>query len=167
MASLDATISAGFADYYRRLAQQLHKWVDPLTTEQIWRRPYPYGNSVGHLLLHLIGNLNYYIGAQIANTGYVRNRDLEFTDTKPKAKDELLRNFDATVAMVISTVREQGPADWPAPYSAERSDAKDRFMMVLQGAGHLYHHVGQIIYLSKEIARQDGAARTESLTHAT
>jgi uncharacterized damage-inducible protein DinB len=167
MASLEAAVSAGFAEYYQRLAQQLHKWIDALTTEQIWRRPYPYGNSVGHLLLHLTGNLNYYIGAQIANTGYVRNRDLEFTDPQPKAKDELLRNFDAAVAMVISSVKEQGAADWSAAYTAERSDAKDRFMMVLQCAGHLYHHLGQIIYLSKEIARQDGSEHAGSLTHAT
>ena len=49
-----------------RIQQKVHKLVEPLSTEQLWRRPYTYGNSVGHLLLHLTGNLNYYIGAQIA-----------------------------------------------------------------------------------------------------
>jgi hypothetical protein len=37
--------------------------------------------SAGHLPLHLTGNLNYYIGAQIAATGYVRDRDREFTES--------------------------------------------------------------------------------------
>jgi len=50
----------------------MHKWVDPLSNEQFWRKPYPYGNSVGHLVLHMTGNLNYYIGARVAGTGYLR-----------------------------------------------------------------------------------------------
>jgi len=70
----------------------------------------------------------------------------------------LLRNFDAAVEMVVATIGKQEAADWSAPYSAERSDAKDRFMIVLTCAGHLFHHVGQIIYLSKEIARERAAA---------
>jgi len=39
--------------------------VDPLSNEQFWPKPYPYGNSIGHLVLHLTGNLNYYIGARV------------------------------------------------------------------------------------------------------
>jgi Protein of unknown function (DUF1572) len=148
------TVSVDFIAYYQSIANKVHEWVGPLSTAEIWRRPYPYGNSIGHLMLHLTGNLNYYIGARIGNTGYVRNRDLEFTDPNPKPKDELLKNFDAAIDMVVATIGNQEASDWSAAYSAERSDAKDRFMMVLNCAGHLYHHVGQIIYLSKELARQ-------------
>ena len=155
---LERTVSSEMSAYYRSIAQRLHDWVEPLSNREMWQKPYPYGNSIGHLLLHLTGNLNYYIGARIANTGYVRNRDLEFTDPTPKAKEDLLRNFDAAVEMVVATIGKQEAADWSAPYSAERSDAKDRFMIVLTCAGHLFHHVGQIIYLSKKIARQRAAA---------
>src|SRR5437870_10527990 len=59
---------------------------------------YPYGNSVGHLVLHMTGNLNYYIGARVAGTGYVRDRDREFTDGQPPRKDEALGAFDRTIA---------------------------------------------------------------------
>lgn len=155
---LEQTVSSEMSAYYRSIAQKLHQWVEPLSTREIWQKPYPYGNSIGHLLLHLTGNLSYYIGARIANTGYVRNRDLEFSDPSPKPKEELLKNFDAAVEMVVATIGRQAAADWSAPYSAERSDAKDRFMIVLNCAGHLFHHVGQIIYLSKEIVRQRAAA---------
>lgn len=48
--------SSAFAGEYRMRAVELHKWVDPLTDEQFWRNPYTYGNSVGHLVLHLTGN---------------------------------------------------------------------------------------------------------------
>jgi uncharacterized damage-inducible protein DinB len=155
---LEQTVSSEMSAYYRSIAQKLHQWVEPLSTREIWQKPYPYGNSIGHLLLHLTGNLSYYIGARIANTGYVRNRDLEFSDPSPKPKEELLKNFDAAVEMVVATISRQTAADWSALYSAERSDAKDRFMIVLNCAGHLFHHVGQIIYLSKEIVRQRAAA---------
>src|SRR5882757_9059057 len=83
MPEVNKTVAAGLAAYYQYIAQDLHKWADPLSNEQFWRQPYPYGNSVGHLLLHLTGNLNYYIGARIAETGYVRDRDREFTEKQP------------------------------------------------------------------------------------
>ena len=148
------TVANGLAAYYEYVAQELHKWVDPLTNEQLWRKPFPYGNSVGHLVLHLTGNLSYYIGARIAETGYVRHREREFTEPKPPHKDEALRAFDRAVAMVVATIRNQSAADWEKEYTAEREpEAKDRFHIFVRCAGHAYHHVGQIVYLSRELAR--------------
>jgi uncharacterized damage-inducible protein DinB len=151
---LNETVANGLAAYYEYVAQDLHNWVDPLTNEQFWRKPHPYGNSVGHLVLHLTGNLSYYIGARIAETGYVRDRDREFTDSHPPHKDEALRAFDRTVAMVMATIRKQNAGDWGKPYIAEREPlAKERFDIFVRCAGHAYHHVGQIVYLSRELAR--------------
>jgi uncharacterized damage-inducible protein DinB len=155
MADLSGTIAGGLANYYEHVAKQLHRWVDPLSGEQFWRNPYPYGNSVGHLVLHLTGNLSYYIGARIAETGYVRNRDREFTETQRPPKEQVLEEFDRTIALVAATIRKQSPEDWTVSYSAEREpEAKDRFTAFLRCAGHAYHHAGQIIYLSKELARE-------------
>lgn len=154
MADLAQTIAEDLAAYYEMVQAQLHKWVDPLTSEQFWRKPYPYGNSVGHLLLHLTGNLNYYIGARVAETGYIRNRDLEFSEPKPRPKEEVLAAFDSTIALVVNTIRVQEPEDWRKPYSAEREpEAKERFNIFLRSAGHAYHHVGQIIYLVSELRK--------------
>ena len=157
MPDLSGTISSDFSGYYEYVAKQVHKWVDPLSQEQFWRNPFSYGNSVGHLMLHLTGNLSYYIGAQIAETGYIRNRDLEFTEKRKLPKEEVLQAFDRTIGMVVETLRKQSPEDWMAPYSAEReTDAKDRLTIFLRCAGHAYHHVGQIIFLSKELAKEAG-----------
>jgi uncharacterized damage-inducible protein DinB len=154
MAEVNETVVAGLAGYYEFVAAQLHKWADPLSNEQFWRKPYPYGNSVGHLVLHMTGNLNYYIGARVAETGYVRDRDREFTDKKPPQKEEALAAFDRTIAMVVATIRKQGAADWGKAYAAEREpEAADRFQIFVRCAGHAYHHVGQIVYLSRELAR--------------
>lgn len=155
MAELGSVIANDLANYYEHIAKELHKWVDPLSKEQFWRNPYPYGNSVGHLILHLTGNLSYYIGARIAETGYVRNRDREFTEKQHPPKEHVLREFDRTIALVVATIRKQSPGDWTASYTAEREpDAKNRFVAFLRCAGHAYHHVGQIIYLSKELGRE-------------
>jgi uncharacterized damage-inducible protein DinB len=154
LAGLNETVANGLAAYYEYVAQHLHKWVDPLSNEQFWRKPYPYGNSVGHLVLHLTGNLSYYIGARIAETGYIRDRDREFTDAHPPHKDEALRAFDRAVAMVVATIRKQSLEDWGKAYAAEREpEARDRFQILVRSAGHAYHHVGQIVYLSRELAR--------------
>lgn len=154
MSQLSESLREAFASEYRNRAADLHKWVDALTEEQFWRNPFSYGNSVGHLVLHLTGNLSYYIGARIAQTGYIRNRDLEFTESRKPPKADVLRNFDETMAMVIATIEKQTESDWPAHYTAEREpSAKDRITLFLRCATHLYHHIGQIIYLSRELQK--------------
>ena len=95
MTSSDVVGSA-LADYFRMIQAELHELVEPISSDQLWRKPYSYGNSIGNLILHLTGNLNYYIGTQIAGTGYVRHRDLEFTGSG-KPKDALLREFDSAI----------------------------------------------------------------------
>ena len=77
-----------------------------------------------------------------------------FTDPNPPHKDEALGAFDRTVAMVVATIRKQSEGDWGKRYTAEREpEAKNRFQIFVRCAGHAYHHVGQIIYLSRELAR--------------
>ncbi len=152
MESLSVVVARDLVAYYERVQQKLHALVEPLSTEEIWRRPFPYGNSIGHLLLHLTGNLSYYIGAQIAGTGYVRDRPREFADTSHHAKEHLLRELDKAVAMVTATLRAQSEADWSLPYEGVgKEDVPDRFSMFLRCVAHADHHTGQIIYLCKQL----------------
>jgi uncharacterized damage-inducible protein DinB len=152
VSDLSTAIARDFGSFYQDIGRRLHALVEPLSLEQLWQHPYPYGNSVGHLVLHLTGNLSYYIGAQIAETGYVRDRPKEFTDTEPRSKDELLAAFDEAIAMVVKTLERQSPTDWMAPYTADRQEPCDRFAMVLRCATHAQQHVGQMIYLCKQLA---------------
>jgi len=153
MERLSDALSNSLAHEFRERATDLHKWVDPLSDGQFWRNPFSHGNSVGHLVLHLTGNLSYYVGARIADSGYVRNRDLEFTESRQPPKAEVLRKFDETIALVLTTLEQQSDADWTLPYSAERQpDATNRLAAFLRCAVHLDHHVGQIIFLSREVS---------------
>jgi DinB superfamily len=153
MSDLNQVVASSLTARYVKLAGMVRELASPLTDEQFWTKPFPFGNSVGHLLLHLTGNLNYYIGAQIAETGYVRDRPREFSETSRPLKGEVLKKFDDAVEMAIRTIAAQSAEDWKKEYSATGADAKNRFDMVLQCATHLHHHIGQMMYLKFEFAR--------------
>ena len=69
-------------------------------------------------------------------------------------REQVLADFDGAISMVVATIGNQSADDWMAPYSAEREPlAKDRFGALMRCAGHAYHHVGQIIYLSKDLMK--------------
>ena len=145
-------VGRGLAAHYQRVGRKVHGLVEPLSTDQIWRRPFPYGNSIGHLLLHLTGNLRYYIGTQIAGSGYVRDRPRECAETDHRPKDEVLREFDDALGMVVAALSVQSNADWGAPYEAVGAeDVGDRFGMFLRCAAHADHHAGQMIYLCRQL----------------
>ena len=156
MSDLNSTLSTVLADRYASNAIRIRELSAPLTDAQFWQKPFPCGNSFGHLVLHLTGNLNYYIGAQIAKTGYIRDRPQEFSDPNPQSKEEALKRFDDAVAMVLRTIREQCADDWSVAYSGVGSDCKNRLAMVVQCAAHMQHHIGQMIYLVYEWKRQAG-----------
>ena len=154
VSDLTPLVTSTLAEYYEEVRQKLHERVDPLSTGQIWRKPYPYGNSIGHLVLHLTGNLSHYIGARIAGTGYVRNRPLEFADTSKPSKETVLANFDRTIDVVAATIRKQSADDLALPYSDPTEEhSRTRFQLFVRMAAHAYHHIGQIIYLAKEVSR--------------
>ena len=151
---LPSTVSEVLASRYFYNLGRISELAEPLSEQQFWTKPYPYGNSFGHLVLHLTGNLNYYIGAQIANTGYVRDREREFTDANPPSKEDTFGRLHEAVAMVITTIGKQSDEDWSADYHAVGTTCTNRLDIVMQCAAHMQHHIGQMIYLGYELKRQ-------------
>ena len=154
MTDLEQTIASGLTARYKKLAGVVHELTAPLSDEQLWAKPFAFGNSVGHLVLHLTGNLNYYVGTQIAGTGYTRDRPLEFTDATRPSQEEVLKKFDQAIEMVLGAISSQSAEDWSKEYAAVGADAQDRFGMVLTCATHLHHHIGQMMYLVFELKRK-------------
>ncbi|MFY9842845.1 MAG: DinB family protein [Terriglobales bacterium] len=154
MTDLKSTIASDLTARYPKLAGVARDLAAPLSEEQFWAKPFAFGNSFGHLVLHLTGNLNYYIGAQIAGTGYVRDRPREFSEATRPSKADVLQDFDQTIEMVISAINSQTAEDWSREYAAVGVDARDRFAVVLLCATHLHHHIGQMMYLGFELKRK-------------
>ena len=156
MSDLQVTLSEVLANRFASNHARIRELAMPMSETQFWTKPFPYGNSFGHLVLHLTGNLNYYIGAQIANTGYVRDREREFTQADPPSRDEALKGLDSAVGMVIETMHAQSSEDWSKAYSAVGTSCSARLDIVLQCVAHMQHHIGQMVYIGCEWQRQAG-----------
>ena len=154
MTDLTQTIATSLTARYAKMAGVVRELASPLSEDQFWAKPFAFGNSFGHLVLHLTGNLNYYIGAQIDGTGYVRNRPVELSEATRPSKLEVLQKFDQAIEMVIGAINSQSADDWSKEYAAVGADARDRFDMVLQCATHLHHHIGQMMYSGFELKRE-------------
>ncbi len=112
----------------------------------LWKVQNGIANSGGNLCLHLIGNLNTFIGAELGETGYIRQRELEFS-LKDVPKTELLQQIEATMAMADHTLSVLDEADmdkeYPLPVFKENATT-GYFLWHL--ATHLTYHLGQINY---------------------
>src|ERR1043166_6895689 len=79
-----------------RELQKLEDEINLFTSDQlIWKTSGEIKNSAGNLCLHLCGNLQHFIGAVLGKTGYVRNRNAEFS-TKNGSKEMLLEEISKT-----------------------------------------------------------------------
>lgn len=113
---------------------------------QIWAIDKSISNSAGNLCLHLIGNINTYIGAEIGKTGYVRDRPLEFS-SKDIPKAELITKINNTILVVNNTFNSLTEEDLEAIYPQivfEKEMTTGFFLVHL--STHLAYHLGQINY---------------------
>jgi Protein of unknown function (DUF1572) len=132
---------------FLRDLEKVKKEIEQYQQEQnIWKTAEGISNSGGNLCLHLVGNLNTYIGAELGKSGYIRHRDLEFS-LKDIPRRELLIKIDGTLEVVGSTfdqlTDQQLAEDYPAPV-LEGNVTTEFFLVHL--AMHLSYHLGQINY---------------------
>ncbi|WP_412467212.1 DUF1572 family protein [Pedobacter sp. KLB.chiD] len=114
--------------------------------KNLWRIDHGITNPAGNLCLHLVGNLNTYIGTTLGGTGYVRNRELEFS-LKDIAKQELINMIEATITVVGETLgqvsQEQMDNEYPIPVLGEKTSTE---FFLVHLSTHLAYHLGQINY---------------------
>jgi uncharacterized damage-inducible protein DinB len=148
---LESLVRTALIAELEELREAVRQLVDPLTDSQLWEKPVDPGNSVGHLVLHLTGNLNHYVGAQLGKTGYVRDREREFTETHPPPRAELLAHFNAAVATFRRVVEGLTAEDLAAPHP------EARFGPVLKALLHLMAHFalhrGQMSYIVRLVQK--------------
>ena len=103
-------------------------------------------NSAGNLTLHLIGNLNTYIGAEIGKTNYIRNRALEFSQ-KDISKKELIKSIEETIIMIENALDKVTEEDLKKEYPVLVFDKKTSTeYLLIHLSTHLAYHLGQINY---------------------
>lgn len=122
--------------------------------ENIWKVADGIINSGGNLCLHLIGNLNHFVGAMLGKTGYVRDRDLEFSD-KGVSRKELLRRIDEVTGIVQSTIAGMSTEEFTKDYPEVLFEKQmDKATVLAYMSGHLSYHLGQLNYHRRLLDRK-------------
>jgi uncharacterized damage-inducible protein DinB len=114
--------------------------------EVIWKIDKNILNSAGNLSLHLVGNINHFIGTILGNSGYIRNRELEFS-LKDIPRTELIQQIENTIEVVNSSLEKLSAEDMEKEYPIEPlgyTMTTEYFLIHL--FGHLSYHLGQINY---------------------
>jgi len=112
----------------------------------LWETPATIGNSGGNLCLHLIGNLNHFIGATLGNSGYIRQRDDEFSH-KDIPVAILQEKVELTKTVVSKTLNSLNDKDFETTYPINVfGTAMTTTYFMIHLLGHLNYHLGQINY---------------------
>jgi hypothetical protein len=114
----------------------------------IWAKADGITNSAGTLVLHLAGNLNYYIGALLGNTGYVRNREEEFSLTGV-SRSQLISTIEELIIVIKNTLPNVSDEQLEAIFPLEAYGKRSTAFYLMHFYGHLNYHLGQVNYLRR------------------
>lgn len=140
-------LSETLARLYDRDLDRLKAEIEQYPTDaDLWKTDGEIANSAGNLSLHLIGNLKHFIGAVLGNTGYVRDRDAEFS-TAGVSKKTLLEDIESTASVIISTLEKLTDEDFAQTYPLEVfGEPMTTEFFLVHLTTHLNYHLGQINY---------------------
>jgi hypothetical protein len=141
------------------LAQLYQRDLEKLITEinlfqyedNLWKTIGAIKNSSGNLILHIIGGLSFHIGATLANTSYVRNRDQEFI-TKDVSSKLLIDQLVVLISLIKETINSisNEQLSQPHPIFFDKADATTGYVLT-QLLIHLNYHTGQVNYLRRAL----------------
>jgi hypothetical protein len=135
-----------FARDITRVIQELRAFPD---TESVWKTAPGVTNAAGTLALHLEGNLREYIGRQLGQIAYTRQRPLEFS-TRGVERDALIAKLESVHRQIPSVIAGLSDVQLDAIYPEEFHGTPmttRQFLVHLEA--HLNYHHGQIDYLRR------------------
>jgi len=145
MSSLGTELAGLYARELDRLADQVSEYPSDAA---LWSTSGAQKNAPGTLALHLSGGLLAMVGASLGGTGYVRDRDREFSE-RDVPREEVVRRVRACRDVVVPII--EGLDDgtlaevYPAPTSPAYAGMTTRaFLMHL--LWHVGWHLGHIYY---------------------
>ncbi|HWS59823.1 MAG TPA: DUF1572 family protein [Flavobacterium sp.] len=137
------TLRSIFSRDLLRLKTEIDLYQDE---SKIWIIEKNIANSAGNLCLHLIGNLNTYIGAEFGKTNYIRNRELEFS-LKNISKKELIDKIENTILVVDMSLQNITEEELKNEHQILVFDKKTTLeFLLVHLTTHLTYHLGQINY---------------------
>lgn len=134
---------------YNRDLDKLISEIELTDDNKLWLKKPGITNTIGNLALHLCGNLNHFIGAILGKSGYVRQRDREFSD-KNISKELIIDRIENVKVTIANTLSQLTPNQIAANYPVNVFDktlTTEYFLIHLHA--HLNYHLGQINYLRR------------------
>jgi len=150
--TLDKLVKEALIAELEALRNQVRAAAEPLSEDAFWIKPVQPGNSVGHLVQHLTGNLHHFVGAQLGKTGYERDREREFTGTYAPSKAETLHLLDVAVSVFRKVVGGLSAEQLAAPHPETRFGTVVNALLHL--IAHFALHRGQISYIVRLVKPQ-------------
>jgi hypothetical protein len=137
------TLKTLFTRDLNKLREEIELFKDE---KNIWKVEHDIKNSAGNLCLHLIGNLNAFVGKAIGKIDYVRNRESEFS-LKNVPRSELLDKIDKTIQVVHLSLRnlDENTLQEEFPILVFEKKTSVEYMLVHLSMD-LSYHLGQINY---------------------
>ena len=141
-----AALQASFLEGLSALSDEIRSFPDDAS---LWITRPGVTNSAGTLALHLIGNLHHFVGAQIGNTGYVRDREAEFA-TRDLSRSELLHQCEEAAEMIRTTFRSSTAESLARPFPlATFGEGRTTGDVLVRLVAHFRYHLGQVNYLRR------------------
>jgi len=139
---------------YERDLNKLKTEIEKYENEaDLWKTVDSISNAGGNLCLHITGGLQYLIGAVLGETGYVRDRETEFTE-KSVSREQLIARIDTTINAVTSTFAKLAAADLEKTYPLDiLGHPMTSEFFVTHLIGHVNYHLGQINYHRRLLAK--------------
>jgi len=139
---------------YSESIPRIIKACELLTLEQIWHKQNENSNSIGHLILHLCGNVTQWIGSGVGQFPDDRNRKYEFsaseTFSKSDLKEKLLALRPITDA-ALQTIENKDLHDTRSVQGFEETVLG----IIIHVIEHFSYHTGQIAVIAKYLENVD------------
>ena len=146
--TLAAELAELFARDIMRVIQELRAFPD---TASLWKTMPGITNAAGTLALHLEGNLREYIGRQIGQIAFVRQRPLEFS-TRGVERDELIARLESVLTQIPPVIAALSDDELAAPYpEVFYGTPMTTRQTLIHLEAHLSYHHGQIDYLRRAV----------------
>jgi len=137
------------SDLFERDLLKLRDELNSFKNEDnIWKAAEGITNSAGTLTLHLLGNLNFAIGTQLGGTGYLRNREHEFSAIGIP-REKLVADIETLIPIIKTTLPNLTDEQLAAKYPLEFYGPKSTAFYLAHFYGHFNYHLGQINYLRR------------------
>ncbi len=136
-----------YIEFYKRDLLNLKEEIALYKTEeQLWFVKNGISNSAGNLALHIVGNLNHFIGSVLGETRYIRDREKEFSD-KNIPVVEINKSIDMVIQVISETLKKDKNKDLGSEYPiAFLGKTVTIDYLLTQLLIHLNYHLGQINY---------------------